>query len=92
MGLRVEIQLRLTIVVASLLILLGVPNLMFLAVFASFFLICIREIPDSIELLHMLDSRLITVTDSSAPACLVGVLSLLLASSGIAGSWCACKT
>ncbi len=89
--LRVEIKARLTIVTTTLSALL-VSDLMLLTILAGFLLIRVREFADRIELFNMLDGGLVAVVDASAPARLIGILSLLLACSSIAGSWCACKT
>ena len=69
-----------------------VADLVLLTILAGFFLIRVREFADGVELLDLLDRGLITVVDPTTPARSIGVLCLLFACSGIAGSRCASKT
>lgn len=90
--LRVEIEPRLLIIATTTLPALLVPDLMFLTIFPSFFLVRISKSANRVEVLDMLDGCLITIVDASAPTSFISVLRLLFACSGIAGSWCASKT
>lgn len=65
---------------------------MLLPILIGFFLIRIGKTPHRIEVLNMLDGRLITIMDPTTPTRFISVLGLLFPRSHIARSRCPCKT